>query len=382
MLGVDVSERSLLGVGPAEKAYYALGLFVLGGLDIGTPVGGPTFGRALLWIAYFGAPFVTASALLEAVARLVRPLAFRARPLTAHVVVAGAGRLSRLYIRRLRASDQRRTIVVVERDAQHPSFRQLRDVHRCVVVVGDITNDDVLGRLRLERAHKVMLLTGDDFVNLDAAAKVLRRAPEVAGKIVAHVSDPEFISRTAKSSVAAGCTIFNGHEFAATKLVRDHLIQRFKATETLDLVVLAGFGRFGQTVLHQLQSLAAGSFGEVVVLDTNASLHARTFDDRVGFATDYERTVLDGDLRDPELWEWVDRAIQEHEDPPVIVLGSGDDGTNLQAALTAKDQYPEAFIVVRSFQESPFTAEIAREVGVFDFHLGELIAEGMPTSWF
>lgn len=382
LLGVDASERSLIGSGVAEKAYYALGLFVLGGLDIGTPVGGPGYARVLLWFAYFAAPVVTASALLEAVARLIRPLAFRVRPLRSHIVLAGAGRLTRLYIRKLRAQDQRRTLVVVERDPQHPSLRQLRDVHRVVVVIGDISNDDVLRRLRLDRAHRVLLLTSDDFANLDAAAKILRLAPSVKGRIVAHVSDPGFIRSTAGSSVAAGCELFNGHEFAAKRLVRDRLIDRFKATKDLDLVVLAGFGRFGQTVLHQLELLAGGSFGEVVLIDIDATRHARSFDSRVGFGEGYSRMVLDGDLLDPVLWQEVDRAIRAHGDPPVIVFGSGDDSINLQAAMTAREQYPKASIVVRSFQESPFTAEIAREVDVHDFNLGSLILDGMPARWF
>lgn len=382
VLGVDASERSLAGAGLPEKAYYALGLFVLGGLDIGTPVGGPPAARALLWCAYFAAPIVTASALLEAVARLVRPLAFRVRPLSAHIVLAGAGGLSRLYIRKLRARDQRRTIVVVERDSGHPSLRQLRDIHRVVVITGDISNDDVLRRLRLERARRVLLLTSDDFANLDAAAKMLRLAPEISGRVVAHVSDPEFIRRTANSNVASGCEIFNGHELAAVKLVNGDLIDRFHATADLDLVVLAGFGRFGQTVLAQLQSLAAGSFGHVVMVDLHAKRNARRFSERTGFLDSYQRTILDGDLLDPEVWDRVDEEIRAHGAPPVIVFGSGDDRINLQASLTAREQYPEAHIVVRSFQQSPFTAAIANEVGLRDFNLGRLIVDGMPESWF
>ena len=60
-LGVEVSERDLTGEGLLGRLYYVLGLFVLGGLDLGTPMGGPAFGRVLLWFAYFGAPLITAS---------------------------------------------------------------------------------------------------------------------------------------------------------------------------------------------------------------------------------------------------------------------------------------------------------------------------------
>jgi hypothetical protein len=50
--GVEVSERP--GMAEANlmtKAYYALGLFVLGGLDLGTPMNGPLYARMMLWVA-------------------------------------------------------------------------------------------------------------------------------------------------------------------------------------------------------------------------------------------------------------------------------------------------------------------------------------------
>ena len=77
LAGVEVTERDLTRAGVAEKAYYALGLFVLGGLDIGTPVGGPLYGRLLLWTAYFAAPLITASALVEAAVELAQALGSR-----------------------------------------------------------------------------------------------------------------------------------------------------------------------------------------------------------------------------------------------------------------------------------------------------------------
>lgn len=382
LVGVGVSERDLTGAGIAERAYYALGLFVLGGLDIGTPVGGPQAGRVLLWSAYFVAPVITASALLEAAVRLIGPLALRVRPLAGHVVLAGAGRLTLLYVRKLRRHDTRRTIVVVERDAGHPSLTELRELHRAVIVRGDIASDAVLAGLRLEHAHRVLLLTGDDFANLDAAAKILRLASDLAGHIVVHVSDLGFMRQTAGSSVARDCEIFNGHEFAATNLVQEHLVGRFHKTPYRDLVVLAGFGRFGQTVLHQLQEHALGNFGHVVILDENATRNARGFEDEPGFAEDYQRAIIDGDLLDPEIWRRIGDVVRADGHDPVIILGSGNDGTNLHVALAVRKQHPGSFVIVRSFRSSPFTAEVAQEAGAHAFNLAELIEGGMPAAWF
>lgn len=382
-MGVDVSQRDLSGAGVAERAYYVLGLFVLGGLDIGTPVGGPAVGRSLLWIAYFLAPLITASALLEAAVRLIAPLALRVRPFSNHVVVAGAGRLAMVYVRKLRERDPKRTVLVVERDPGQPRTGQLRDLYRAVIVGGDVTSDDTLRGLRVGRAHRVMLLTGDDFANLDGAAKMLGRAPRLAGRIVAHVSDLRFMRETAGSSVARECEIFNGHEFAASHLVREQLVSRFRSTPHRDLVVLAGFGRFGQTVLQQLQRLAAGSFDHVVIIDQHATRNARWFQTEPGFDPDVRRSVIEGDLHDPEVWSEVAEIVEVARCPdPVIIVGSGDDGMNLHVGLSARKRHPGAYVVVRSFEASPFAAEVAREADLQAFDLAGLIEDGMPDGWF
>jgi voltage-gated potassium channel Kch len=381
-IGVGVTERDLVGTGLAEKAYYALGLFVLGGLDIGTPVGGPLVGRVMLWSAYFIAPVITVSALVEAALRLIGPLGMRVRRPSDHVVIGGAGRLALLYVRKLRAQDPRRTIVVVDSSPTHPYLRELRDTHRALIVHGDIASDQMLGGLRLDRAHRVLLLTGDDFANLDAAAKALTIAPGLSGRIVVHVSDLGFMRQTSGSSVARHCDVFNGHEFAATYLVQEHLLKRFRATPHSDLVVLAGFGRFGQTVLHQLQQNALGSFSRVVIIDGHSVRSVKGFADDPGFADGFERDVLDGDLRDPEVWSRVRNIVRSHGHSPVVILGSGDDGTNLHAALRVRFHDPDAYLVVRSYRTSPFTTEVANEAGAHEVNLAALIGSGMPQAWF
>ena len=46
-MGVSVTERpALASAGILTKAYYSLSLFVVGGVDLGTPFGGPFLGSA------------------------------------------------------------------------------------------------------------------------------------------------------------------------------------------------------------------------------------------------------------------------------------------------------------------------------------------------
>ena len=380
--GVGVSQRELSESAVLQRAYYALGLFVLGGLDLGTPVGGPPLARAILWGTYFVAPLITVSALVEAALRLIWPLALRARRLSGHVILGGAGRLTLIYVRKLRERDPKRPIVVVDQDASHPFIAELRDVHHAIVVTGDVARTETLRELRLDSAHRVVLLTGDDFANLDAAAKVLRLAPSMAGRIVVHVSDLRVVRETKGSSIARACEIFNGHEFAAINLVQEHLMARFESTPYRDLIVLAGFGRFGQTVLHQLQKHALGSFGRVVIIDENASSHVVAFEEEPGFSEDYDRLLIEGNLKDPAIWLRIGRIVEAHGDAPVVILGSGDDGTNLHAALRVRRQHPDAYVITRTFRSSPFTEEVTKEAGAQAFNLAGLIGSGMPERWF
>jgi Trk K+ transport system NAD-binding subunit len=298
------------------------------------------------------------------------------------VVIGGAGRLTLLYVRKLRAQDPKRAIVIVERSPTHQYFGELRDVHRALIVHGDVASDQMLRRLRLDRAHRVLLLTGEDFANLDAAAKALKLVPDLAGRIVVHVSDLGFMRQTSGSSVAHSCAVFNGHEFAATYLVQEHLLKRFQNTPHRDLVVLAGFGRFGRTVLQQLQENALGSFSRVVIVDENSDQNVRGFADDPGFREGYDRDIIDGDLRDPEPWHRIRQLVHRHGHPPIVILGSADDGTNLHAALRVRFHHPDAYLVVRSFRRSPFTTEVANEAGAHEVNLAELIARGMPPTWF
>ena len=375
--GVDTSERHLSEVGTLARAYYALSLFVVGGGDLGTPVGGPLWGRLALWGAYFLAPAITASAVIETALRILNPLALRVRRLSDHVIVGGAGRLAQLYVQQLRARDPNIPVVVVERNPACPQIAELQAFPRVYVVLGDVSGAGVLESVGVSRAQRVMLLTNDDFGNLDAAARILARAPHLRGCIVAHVADLGFLHAVPSALLGAGYQVFNSLELAAVRLVEGQLLERFESTEYSDLVIIAGFGRFGQTVLHQLQRLATGSFSSVVILDVQAERQAVTFAEQPGFG-DYPCHVLQGDIGDVRVWRQIDGLIANDEGDPVIVVGTGDDGANLHLALDLIRRYPGAHITVRSFAASPFAREVAAASGLHLFALSELIAESMP----
>lgn len=376
-VGVGVSDRE--GVPTAALAtqiYYALGLFVFGGLDLGMPTGGPVWARVLLWVAYFAAPAITTSALIEGALILLQPEAWRLRRARDHVVIAGCGRLAMLYLQRLRAVDKKRPVVLVERVPDHPNARIARQRYRSMVLAGDIANEDLLASLRLPQARRVALLTGDDYANLGAAAAVGRLAPGLTTKTLVHVADIRLLRILEQKGVLPEAVKFNSYRRAARHLVQERLLPHFVSTGAQDSVVLGGFGRFGQTVLAELQCAAAGRFGRVVICDRVAEQRTEVFREQVGFSDDYVCAVVEGDVRHPSTWEKIHERLPGHE-PVVLVIGTGDESANLRTALGFAGAAGTARVYVRVFERTSFIEQLADECGFEVVSTADLLIESL-----
>jgi hypothetical protein len=226
------------------------------------------------------------------------------------------------------------------------------------------------------------LLSPDDFTNLDAATKILDLAPDIGERVIVHVGDLRFMRSVAATRLARSCHTFNGHQIAAVHLVQAHLLDHFRRTAHLDLVVLAGFGRFGQTVLDELQRGADGGFDRVVIVDLEASRGAAIFAEQVGFDEGYHHEIVDGDLRDPKVWDAVQARFDLRHVQPVVVVGSGDDRMNLRLGLSLAERYPTAYVIARSDRQRSFAKAVSREAGIQTFSVGELVTQSMPDAWF
>ena len=138
--GVNPSQRPEAGAsGLAVHAYYILELFVVGGLDIGVPEGGPVWARALLWITYFGAPLLTASAAVEAVIRIINPRQWVLRNLRDHIVIFGSGELTISYLRMLRKQKVDTRIIIVYPHFDPIREQELQQKYGALTLVGDLT---------------------------------------------------------------------------------------------------------------------------------------------------------------------------------------------------------------------------------------------------
>ncbi len=358
-LGAGVSDRAgVLGADAITHVYYTLGLFVLGGMDLGVPTG-PTAPRIMLWVAYFLCPAITISAVVESVARALDPQGWALRRMKGHVVVGGGGRLARMFIHDLHQRAPETPVVIVESNHDVLTPEEASDQLGAQLVFGDVSSQQVLDTLRLEHARALVLMTGSDFTNMEAASKVAATVPQLAAQTTLHMSDITMLRLLESSGVLSQATIVNSHRIAAQHLVQTRLLTHFQRTEPRDAVVIAGFGRFGQTILRELQKHAPGAFETVIIIDTQAHRHVAVFAEQVGFDTHYERLIIQGDMADPTVWEQARQFIDQDMTEPVFVLGSSDDGNNLRVALWLTSKYPQAYTVALSFRQSTFARQVA-----------------------
>lgn len=380
--GVSLSERpEVIHSDILTKAYYSLGLFVVGGLDLGTPTGGSLLGRIALWLAYFGAPMLTASAVIEAVITMVSPNRWQLRRLHDHVVIVGTGGLTTSYLRVLRKQAPDVSVVVVDDAIEFVREQELRQTFNVNVITGDITHDFLLRALRLDKAIRVVLLGEDDFQSYEAASKILRQYPHLESKIVLHCHRLRFMRAMQETAVAKQTINFNLYNIAAAGLVRDHLIGHFRKTESRDVVVLAGFGRFGQTVLEELQKHAANEIATVGIIDIDADRRVLVADEQRQMRENYRREVFQGDIAHPEVWQNLGNSIDLSEGEPTLIIGTGRADENLRTALWLKQNYPNTVIFARTNDKSELALEVGAEHNINCFSIKQLIEDNIPLSW-
>ena len=379
-LGVELSERPG-ETGWLTRAYYSLGLFVVGGLDLGMPMGGSALGRAMLWLAYFGAPLLTASAVIEAVLRVLTPERWQLRRLRDHIVIAGDGRLPHYYLQVLRQHNPDIPVVLVTDSPDSTDVRELASSFNVIVIAGEIESQHLLRRLRISRARKILLFGSNDYQSFEAAARMIERRPAVADRIVLHCHNLRFLRAMQQTALVNQITSFNVYHLAAAGLVQEQLLLHFRKTEARDVVVLAGFGRFGQTILEELQKHAAGEVATVAVIDTDAERRMLVVAEQDRIGGGYEREVMEGDIANPEVWFRLAEKVDLAQGEPVIVLGTGNTAQNLRTAMWLKRNYPKALVYVRTNGKSRVAAAVGAEFDINSISMTQLLEDHMPDEW-
>lgn len=375
------SGESLATAGWLTHAYYGLSLFVVSGVDLGTPMRGPWWGMTLLWVAYFGAPLLTASAVIEAVLRVIAPEQWKLRRLRNHVIIVGTGDMTTSYLRVLRRLDPVVPVVVVDRHFEAGRERELVESFRVLALAGDASRDFLLDRMQVRRARRVVLLGDDDFATFETAVRVLDRYPKLAGRIVLHCHNLRFMRSLADTAVARGCITFNAYNFAAVNLVRNRLLKHFERTHARDVVVLGGFGRFGQTVLEELEQHAPTELESIAVIDVEAGRRMDVVKEQNRLRSDQNRQIFEGDISHPDVWRQVREHIDFNLGEPVVILGTGNAAQNLRTALWIKRNWPNCLVFTRTHDASELTRQMSGEHGIESLSITELLEDNLPQAW-
>lgn len=381
-LGVGVSERpDVVTSGMLTKAYYSLSLFVVGGVDLGTPFGGPLIGRVLVWGAYFGSPILAAWALIETVLRAMAPQSWKLRRLKDHIIVVGDSELAISTLRALRQHNDKVAIVVVCTNPDQAVIDEFVEDFGAIVVTGNITHEFFLKQLRVTLARKVLLLDDNSLRSYEAASTLITLVPGIGDKVIIHCGNLRFMRAMANTRVARCCQTFNTYQLAASGLVHKHMIQYFRETNAKDVVVLAGFGRFGQTILEELQESAIGELDTVIIMDLDVHRRVLIADEQMKFSGKYNRLMFEGDIAHPEVWGRVQSEAQIQGENTIFVLGTGREEENLRTALWLRKEHPDAMIVARSSKESLFATEVGHENNILSISITQLVEESIPSSW-
>ena len=363
--------------------YQTAGLFVFGGLDLGAPTGGALLGRGSLWLAYFLAPLITTTAVVEALLRLVRPDWLQRRALKDHVILAGTGRVGLAYLEAIRSVEPNRTVALVDSGEGLATEAEVLKLGRTEILRGDIRRPGTLDALRLDRADRMIVLTDDDMANLDMAWGGKERAPDLP--IAVHVADLTLlrpVNRIIRDQRGpdspSSPLIFNTARIAALNLFDQHLYPHFQETGQLDVLVIGGFGRFGQTILELLGVMAAEELERVVVVDRDAARKLRQFRADVPLEA-LEFSTVDGDLTDPGTWTEVDNILRESGAEPVYLLASREEVVNFRAAMLLRGRSAEPRVFARCFHRTRFAESLASQLSfdllVFEDVLRESLKE-------
>lgn len=380
--GVVVTERPELAMsGLLTKAYYSLSLFVVGGVDLGTPVGGSSVGRFFVWISYFGSPILAAWGLIGTLIQALSPETWQLKRLKNHIVVVGDGELAISYLRVLRERNPKVTVVVISSSAEQLLRAEFKQNFGAIVVSGDITHEFFLSKLKVQRAKKILLLDDNSLRSYEAASVLIKLIPGISEKVVIHCASLRFMRSMENTQVANNCETFNTYHLAAAGLVRSQMLHHFRETRSKDVVIIAGFGRFGQTILEELQRCAKDELDTVLIIDQDAHRRVMIADEQTEFSASYRREQFEGDISNPEVWERIRNTVDIEGDNTVFVMGTGHEELNLRTSIGLRRQYPGAMIISRSSKESLFAAEVGKEHNIISISIAELFEQNIPSSW-
>jgi len=383
-MGVNVSDRGdIPNHDLLVQFYYAIGLFTLGGMDLGMPIEGPVFWRWVLLFDYFFAPIIAAAAVIEGLYLTIHPWMILHWPWKNHIIVAGGGRISLVFVQKCLQKFPGTQILVVEREEDFPNKEVFRSLPGVFTIHGNIDDAHLIQQLRIPHSRFILLMTSDEVANLETAFFLLDQNPKPLLIRTVDLRLIEQANRILPAQSSPPC--INIHQVVAQSFERQ--VQQFLHGSTeKDIVVFSGFGRFSQTFLRNFVVKHANQVQEVWILDPKAQFCWAIFEDSF---SEVEQSIfssipvhcLEDKQRDPRAWKNIFTShITQKGQNLIVLFGTNQDQENLRCALWLSEKYSRALIAVRMFQSSRFAKELTRDNNVRLIDSAEILKEPID-SW-
>lgn len=369
----DIPDRDLF-----VQMYYAIGLFTLGGMDLGMPIEGPFFWRYLLLFDYFLAPTIAAAAVIEGVYVTALPWLVLHWPWRDHIVIAGGGRVARSFVEAAWDMFPNARILIVEKEEDYPNRDFFASLKRVYLINGSIDDAQLLPQLRITHAKLLLFVTSDEVANIETAFQLFKISIKPS---FVRIADLRLIERTRTLLPKTSNSIcMNIHQVVAQHFCSEatNFIQK---SDDGDIIIFAGFGRFSQTFLRELRKSNVDiAITKIKIIDPKAGLcwaifydslqeNEKQFFDRASVQCIHEIQ------RDPRAWDKTleKESVGKDGSNMLIIFGSNQDQENLRSALWLEQKYPKALLAVRMFSSSHFSRLLSENTGIHIIDSGSIL---------
>jgi hypothetical protein len=346
-------QSSMVGTAPdrvPRALYYAVSLFILGGLDIGLPHDQSTSITLLLWLCYFLAPLLTASYLYDFVQKTL--LDRIPRRIQGHTILCGLGRNGHLIYELIRENfPANHKLVIIEKSKTNPYIPAVeRDPHTWLIQ-SDFTRLPVLQSARVGRAKRIIFSTNLDLDNLNAVMELQSHGSNNPGLSVhCHLGDPEMLDNLQhtlfREETYKSVHVYNGYQCATRQLY-----QRMKEGSFFGgngtVFILFGYGRFAHMLFSQITQDSERTGGDEIIIVTEKMSSGYDLERlRYGYSRDTQSTPckiqppLFMDMHNPGTWAQIEQMLAGDSRPVLAFLCRDNDVANMDLAISVKLKGP------------------------------------------
>lgn len=368
--------------------YYALSLFLLGGLDIGLPDAANTIWLIILWTCYFLAPLLTVSFVYEVIQEKFFD---RLTPcLKNHTIICGLGRTGQLvYDLAKEHYPKKHKIVVIEVKQQSTNAAFVEKDPKTWWINDDFTRLPVLQKAKLRKASNLIITTNHDFANLKAVFLLSRWIENTDCRVFCHLGDTHlhknFSEILFRDDFIRHIEFFNAYHYATGRLYHEWVWKTHDPKQGKSMIIV-GLGHFGKMLLsHILSDSSLTAKDELFVVSLKTSFDIDIYQYEWGKNTELKLKIhepIRDDINDPAVWDKLHEKLEKSQNQTFVFLCRDDDIANVQVALSMKCEGPpclrESVFYCRIYSETVkemnealekrVTAGQSRDIVLFPLH--------------